>query len=60
MLLRIDRGEEKMKCDNCKVKMRANESNEPACCKWFMDNVVIGGKSVEDCDVYETADNEKY
>ena len=46
-----------MKCEKCKVQMRVNESDEPACCKWFMDNVVIGGKSVEDCDVYEPIDD---
>ncbi len=42
-----------MKCDNCKVQTRVNGSKEPACCKWFMDNIVIGDKSVEDCDAYE-------
>lgn len=48
-----------MKCEKCKVQMRVNESDEPACCKWFMDNVVIGGKSVEACDVYEPIDDGK-
>lgn len=42
-----------MKCDKCKVQMCVKESKEPACCKWFIDNVFILGKSVEECELYE-------
>ena len=42
-----------MKCKTCEVMKRIEASNEPACCVWFMDNVVCGDKSVEDCEVYE-------
>lgn len=42
-----------MKCDTCKVKKYTTESKEPACCVWYMENVVCGDKSVEDCPVYE-------
>ena len=42
-----------MKCGTCKVMEELNKSEEPACCSWFMGNVVCGNKSVDDCDVYE-------
>lgn len=41
------------KCDTCKVEMSIRNSNEPVCCKWYMDNVVIGGVSVDRCTAYE-------
>lgn len=40
-------------CDNCKVMKEVAKSKEPACCKWYMDNVVCGDKSVDDCENYE-------
>lgn len=52
-------GEFMHKCDTCKVHIETIKSNEPACCKWFIDNVVVGGKSVKDCDVYEPINEEK-
>lgn len=42
-----------MKCDTCGVMKRIEESSEPACCVWLMDNVICGDKSVEDCEVYD-------
>ena len=48
-----------MKCDTCDVARRCNESVEPACCVWLMDNVVCGNKSPEDCPVYEPMKGEK-
>ena len=41
------------KCDTCKIQMDINNSDVPACCKWLMDNVVIGNKSIDDCTEYE-------
>lgn len=41
------------KCATCKVNKRISKSKQPACCKWYMDNVVILGKSVKDCTDYE-------
>ena len=46
-----------MKCDTCQVHKRVMESEEPACCTWLLDNVVLGDKSVEDCPVYEEDDH---
>lgn len=46
------------KCDTCKVEDEVRKSHEPACCKWYMDNVVIGDKSVEDCTEYEPKEND--
>ena len=42
-----------MKCKTCEVMKRIEASNEPACCVWYMKNVVCGDKSVEDCTAYE-------
>lgn len=42
-----------MKCKTCSVMKRIEESNEPSCCVWLMDNVICGNKSVEDCEAYE-------
>lgn len=41
------------KCDTCKVEESIVNSNIPACCKWYMENVVIGGRSEDDCTMYE-------
>ena len=42
-----------MKCETCEMMKRIEASNEPACCIWYMDNVVCGAKSVEDCTAYQ-------
>lgn len=44
-------------CDTCKVEMSIRESGEPGCCVWYMDNVVIGGVSVDGCPVYKPAES---
>lgn len=45
-----------MKCNNCKVNEEVENSKAPACCIWYMDNVIIGGKDVEECDCYQEID----
>ena len=45
------------KCDTCKVEESIRKSNEPACCAWYMDNVVISGASVDVCPVYKPIDS---
>ena len=47
-----------MKCETCEVMKRVKASNEPACCVWYIDNVVCGDKSVEDCDACEPTKGE--
>lgn len=42
-----------MKCDTCKIIDEVFESKEPTCCVWYMDNVILGGKSAEDCDCFK-------
>lgn len=42
-----------MKCNTCKVQKMVNESIEPSCCVWFMDHVVIGDESIDQCPDYE-------
>lgn len=44
------------KCDTCQVEMNIRKSSESVCCKWYMDNVVIGGSSVDRCTAYEPVD----
>lgn len=44
---------DKSRCKSCKIYQTLPEF---ACCAWFMDNVVIGDKSVEDCPFFEEAD----
>ena len=43
----------KKNCENCKINRRVSNSKEPACCKWYLENIVIKGKSVKDCPDYE-------
>ena len=47
------------KCKTCLIHKQMNESKEPSCCAWYIDNVVLGVKTVDDCDVYINIDNEK-
>ena len=49
---------EAMKCETCEVMKRIKASNEPACCVWYIDNVVCGDKSVENCDACEPTKGE--
>ena len=46
------------KCNTCKVGKEIKKSTEPACCIWYMDNVVLGDKNVNDCEIYQE-DTEK-
>ena len=48
-----------MRCDTCDVMRRIMNSAEPACCKWMMDNVICGDKSVDDCPMYEKIKGER-
>ena len=41
------------KCDTCKIRKEIEKSTEPACCIWYMDNVVLGYKNVNDCEIYQ-------
>lgn len=41
------------KCETCKVYEEVCKSEVPACCKWFIDNVVIGDHTVDECTEYE-------
>lgn len=47
------------KCMGCKVFQDILESDVPACCMWFMDNVVICGDSVENCTEYEPVEESR-
>ena len=40
------------KCMKCPVYQKMLESNEPACCAWYIDNIVFGVKTVDDCPNY--------
>lgn len=45
------------KCDSCKIEMSIRKSKEPACCKWYMDHVVINDESVDDCTEYDPVED---
>ena len=42
------------KCKTCEIYKKA-QSQSFACCIWYMDNVVLGNKKVEDCTDYKKA-----
>lgn len=44
------------KCETCKIY---HEIPDTACCAWYMDNVVFGDKTTEDCPDYIPCDNER-
>ena len=51
------------KCDTCAVMASVRENNakqhvHPACCRWLMDNVICGDKTVDDCTEYEPVEKE--
>ena len=48
---------EAKKCDTCKVTKVIRESKEPSCCAWYMDNVICGDKTINDCEEYINAEN---
>ena len=38
-----------MTCKDCNILKKAELSEEPAACVWYIDNVICGNKTVEDC-----------
>ena len=42
-----------MKCLKCKIYKEAQESDVPAVCAWYLENVVCGFKILEDCPEFE-------
>ena len=40
------------KCKTCKIFAQMKKSNEPCCCIWFMDNILLGDKTIDDCTEY--------
>lgn len=40
------------KCDTCEIMKLVLKAREPAVCAWYIDNVVVGNKKVEDCTMY--------
>lgn len=40
------------KCDTCKIMHEMENSNELCFCVWYMDNVVLGNKNIEECEDY--------
>lgn len=41
------------KCELCAVRNRVRESKEPACCKWYLEHVVILEEPVDNCPDFE-------
>ena len=44
-------------CATCKVTKVIRESKETSCCAWYMDNVICGDKTINDCEEYINAEN---
>ena len=42
-----------IKCKNCKIGRKVLKSKTPACCKWYMDNIVCGWGSTKNCPLYK-------
>ena len=40
-------------CKKCEIYEKVEQSKEPSCCIWYVDNVVLGNKSVKDCPRYK-------
>lgn len=36
-------------CEQCFILKKAKLSKEPAVCVWYIDNVICGNKTIEDC-----------
>ncbi len=47
-----------VKCGKCVVFIEAQQSLEPTCCAWFIDNVVCGDKSTYECEEFEPIEQE--
>lgn len=47
------------KCKTCEIYKELKECSADACCIWFMDNVVLGDKTIEDCTEYKPYNTEK-
>lgn len=43
-------------CDTCKIEASIRSSDEPGCCAWYLENVVVCGISVDLCPVYKPVD----
>ena len=41
-----------VKCDTCKIMRETENSNELCYCVWYMDNVVLGNRNIEECEDY--------
>ena len=46
-----------MNCDNCAINREVDVSPEYAVCAWYMDNVVLGNKTTDDCPLYKEVKN---
>lgn len=44
------------RCQTCQVQAKALKSKEPCVCRWYLDNVVCGDKSVKSCPNYKPAE----
>lgn len=44
-------------CNTCKTELSIRESNEPACCAWYLENVVIYGIPATSCSEYRPVDS---
>lgn len=46
------------RCKTCQVQAKASANDEPAVCRWYLDNVVCGDKSTKSCTNYKPVEGE--
>ena len=46
------------KCLNCKINEEIENSDCPSVCAWYMDNVVLGDKTITECTEYRPIKSE--
>ena len=54
----VERLYDRERCTTCDIQREVDASDAPACCPWYMNNVVCGDKTVQECPMYTPAKGE--
>ena len=49
--------ESRKRCESCKIYHTEVQSSVPSCCSWYIDHVVLGDKSVQDCPCFKEVES---
>lgn len=47
------------KCEDCLIMDRMRDCEDACCCVWYMDNVVLDNKTVDECTAFIPMNKEK-